>query len=225
MSQKEDIFLWHACQSKNSFALKLTLGIRPYFQVVLLLVSGSRVFARKFRPVDFLRLPTLTQMWEDAWDAWDFCCFHMKNNRKFMEIQVKRLSEVYLLTWNAISKSKTPGHFVLGSCCAVCTSPCFCLCWLDYSQVGGVGVSQWVTCDMVHQFLRKIFISRHRVTPERVQCMSARTRNRSWQKAKSQNSKAKGKVHPPGNYFRHFWVDWICDRSLPRRLVDSSPSN
>ena len=54
---------------------------------------------------------------------------------------------------------------------------------------------------MVHQFLRKIFISRHRVTPERVQCMSARTRNRSWQKAKSQNSKAKGKCIPLGTIF------------------------
>ena len=76
-----------------------------------------------------------------------------------------KLSEVYLLTWNAISKSKTPGHFVLGSCCAVCTSPCFCLCWLDYSQVGGVG--DMAVSHMWHgpSIPVNIFISRHRWHP------------------------------------------------------------
>lgn len=105
----------------------------------LLLVSGSRVFARKFRPVDFFEVTNFDPDVRRCMRCMRFLLLPYESHRKFMEIQVKILSDIYLLTWNAISKSKTPGHFVLGSCCAVCTSPCFCLCWLDYSQVGAVG--------------------------------------------------------------------------------------
>lgn len=149
MSQKEDIFLWHACQSKNLFALK-TFGIRPYFQV--LLVSGSRVFARKFRPVDFFEVTNFDPDVRRCMRCMRFLLLPYESHRKFMEIHGNYQRYIYSLGMPSPNRRRRATLF-LGV--AVLCAPALVFAYAGWTirRWAEWGIWRLVTCDMVHQFL------------------------------------------------------------------------
>lgn len=101
-------------------------------------------------------------MWEDAWDAWDFCCFHMKiigNSWKFKLRDYQRY--IYSLGMPSPNRRRRATLF-LGV--AVLCAPALVFAYAGWTirRLAEWGIWRLVTCDMVHQFPWKIFISRHR---------------------------------------------------------------
>lgn len=118
----------------------------------LLLVSGSRVFARKFRPVDFFEVTNFDPDVRRCMRCMRFLLLPYESHRKFMEIHGNYQRYIYSLGMPSPNRRRRATLF-LGV--AVLCAPALVFAYAGWTirRWAEWGIWRLVTCDMVHQFL------------------------------------------------------------------------